>query len=340
MAVAKTSPPCLRGIRTVQTDDCASYVAEVQWQADVFAERRVEAAEWSKPSFKAIRRLEVIRQEVLMHPTGEKDGFTREAIKKSKEKKAQMEVEEKSKKPNTEPIPSKTKPKETKSSPTSSDEEAEKEKKKGEFVIVVRKSQSSGAQQSKKSKSEPALTDRPKRGRKLRTELDEELESDKVEERSIPKDLYNILDARRLNASRVHKEMNEHELINISACISQEEVDRLVEQANNKEFIRKKGVNKIMIGRVEEVIKEIEEMWKRFLKNNQGETQTKADPEVWANITLDAKDSQNPQADKGNPKMVEGKVEEAKETPKDVTAPSGDTSAKVEGKEESEKDKV
>lgn len=62
-----------------------------------------------------------------------------------------------------------------------SDEEEEKAKKKGEFVRVVRKSQSSGAQQSKKIKSEPSLTGRPKIGRKLRTNLDEDLEFGKVE---------------------------------------------------------------------------------------------------------------------------------------------------------------
>lgn len=53
---------------------------------------------------------------------------------------------------------------------------------------------------------------------------------------SIPKDLYNILDARRLTSSRLDKEMKERELINISAFISQEEVDRLMELANKKEF--------------------------------------------------------------------------------------------------------
>lgn len=66
-------------------------------------------------------------------------------------------------------------------SQTKLDEEAEKEKKKGEFVRVFRKPQSSGAQPSKKTKSEPSLTSRPKRGKRLRTELDEDLESGKWE---------------------------------------------------------------------------------------------------------------------------------------------------------------
>lgn len=142
----------------------------------------------------------------------EQMGFTKEAIKKAKEK-AKME----SKKPKIEPVPSQSKPKETKSSPTlvkssttqrssekgvlkkkqkkkityvaislvaseiESDEEAKKKKKKGEFIRVIRKPQSSGAQPSKKTQSEPLLTARPKRGRRLRKKFDKGLESRKVE---------------------------------------------------------------------------------------------------------------------------------------------------------------
>lgn len=194
---------------------------------------------------------------------------------------------------------------------------------------MIRKSQSSGAPSSKKTQSEPSLAGRPKRGRRVRTEFDKDLESGKVEgkytfippsttkeltdeivkdgnlknisvyynnfdenekreveevvvlhlhnfskslielERSIPKDLYNILDARRLTASRLVKEMKKRELINISACISQEEVANLIELANQEEFRRKNRVNRLTIGKVEEVRKEIKEIWKRFLKDNQ-----------------------------------------------------------------------
>ncbi|XP_057868374.1 uncharacterized protein LOC131075547 [Cryptomeria japonica] len=109
----------------------------------------------------------------MVEAVAEKMGFTRESIKKAKEKKAQMEAEMESKNPKTKSVPSKENLKETKSSPapmkpsphsttqrsfekgvlkkkekpkityvaishvaseTESDEEAEKEKKKGEFV--------------------------------------------------------------------------------------------------------------------------------------------------------------------------------------------------------------
>lgn len=123
-----------------------------------------------------------------------------------------MEAKEETKNPKAKSTPAKAKPKETKSTPIlvapsiekssskkgilkqkekpkrtyfvvslvpseiESDEEADKAKKKGEFVRVVRKPQSGGAQQSKKAKSEPTLTKRPKRGRKIRTQLDKYLE--------------------------------------------------------------------------------------------------------------------------------------------------------------------
>lgn len=75
-------------------------------------------------------------------------------------------------------------------------------------------------------------------------------------EQSIPKALYNILDGRRLTGSKLDKEMKERELIKIIACISQEEVDKLMELTNRKEFRSKNKVNRLMVGRVEEVRKE------------------------------------------------------------------------------------
>lgn len=97
-----------------------------------------------------------------------------------------------------------------------------------------------------------------------------------------------------------------------------------------------------MVGKVEEVRKETKEIWKMFLKNNQLQVNPNYDddsqkedtshPEDQANATLDAKDSENPLVD--HPKILEGKVEEAKATPKDDTAPSGNTGAHVEEKEE------
>lgn len=68
---------------------------------------------------------------------------------------------------------------------------------------------------------------------------------------SIPKDLYNILDARRLIANKIDKEMKEHESINVHTYISQEEAHRLIEQANKKESRSINRVNMLMIDKVE-----------------------------------------------------------------------------------------
>lgn len=136
-------------------------------------------------------------------------GFTREAVKEAREKHAQMEAKEESKKHKAELVPSKAKPKETKSAPTlvkhstiqsssnkgvlnknektkrtyvvvslvASDTETNEEVVKEKNIKVERKTQSVGAQHSKKDKSKSTLTERAKRGRELRTELDEDLES-------------------------------------------------------------------------------------------------------------------------------------------------------------------
>lgn len=118
-----------------------------------------------------------------------------------------------------------------------------------------------------------------------------------------------------------------------------------------------------MVARVEEVRKETEEIWKKFLKINRlpinddeaqkedtshlevqvgaqkDEIQTEANPEV-----QDIVDSQNPLTD--HLEIMESKVEEAKATPKVDIAPSGDISAQIKEQEkdvdkvEMEKDKV
>lgn len=63
-------------------------------------------------------------------------------------------------------------------------------------------------------------------------------------EKSIPKDLYNLIDARRLTPSRNDKEMKERELINVCTCITHDEVKRLIEEANKKEFRSRNRVNR------------------------------------------------------------------------------------------------
>lgn len=87
-------------------------------------------------------------------------------------------------------------------------------------------------------------------------------------EKSIPKDLYNLIDARRIIASRTNKEMKEIELINVCTCITQDKVKRLIEEANKKEFRSKNMVNKLMIGKVEEVRKETKDIWRKIIVND------------------------------------------------------------------------
>ncbi|XP_059077213.1 uncharacterized protein LOC131876304 [Cryptomeria japonica] len=324
-----------------------------------------------------------------------------------------MEAKEESKKPKVEPVPSQSKAKVTKSSSslmkpssgqssyrkgvlkqkdkskrtyvatslvafeTESDEEEKQAKKKGEFVRVVRKPQSGGALQSKKAKFEPTPTRRCKRGRKLITKLDKDLESGHVQayyenllevdqrkvegaivlhlrnfskslielEHSIPKDLYNILDARRLIPNKIDKEMKERELINVCTCIFQEEAHKLIKEENKKEFRSRNRVNRLMIGSVEEVRKETKEIWRRIIKNNplysdavqtshskvragvpnaqKDKTRTEIRLIDQSNVTLDVKISENP--------LVEGSIEEVPEVPKDDTAPSGDIGAQEKG---------
>lgn len=82
-------------------------------------------------------------------------------------------------------------------------------------------------------------------------------------EKSIPKELYNIIDERRLIANNTDKEMKERELVNICTYITPDEVKILIEEANKKEFKRKNRVNRMMIGKVEEVRKEIEDIWRK-----------------------------------------------------------------------------
>lgn len=70
--------------------------------------------------------------------------------------------------------------------------------------------------------------------------------------------MYSIIDARRMNASKKDREMKETELVNRCTCITHDEVNRLIEEANKNKFKSKNRINKLMIGNVDEVRKEIE----------------------------------------------------------------------------------
>lgn len=56
-------------------------------------------------------------------------------------------------------------------------------------------------------------------------------------------------------------------LVNLSSVISKIEVDRLLKIAKER-FKSKKRVNKIMLGKIDEVTKEIEAILRQFLKEN------------------------------------------------------------------------
>lgn len=108
--------------------------------------------------------------------------------------------------------------------------------------------------------------------------------------------------------------------------------------ANRKEFRSKNKVNKLMVGRVEEVRKETKDVWKRFLKNNrvpinddESQKDDTSHPIVQTHSALETVDSQNPLVD--HPKTMEMKGEVAQETPKVDTTPSGDTDAQGKDKE-------
>lgn len=82
-------------------------------------------------------------------------------------------------------------------------------------------------------------------------------------EKSISKDFYSLIDARRMNASKIDIKMKDRELVNRCKYITHSEVNKLIEEANKKEFKSKNKINRLMIGNLEEVRKEIEEIWKK-----------------------------------------------------------------------------
>lgn len=62
--------------------------------------------------------------------------------------------------------------------------------------------------------------------------------------------------------------MKERELINVCTCITQDEVHRLIEEDKKNEFRSQNRVNRLMVGRVEEVRKETKNIWKKIIMSN------------------------------------------------------------------------
>lgn len=78
----------------------------------------------------------------------------------------------------------------------------------------------------------------------------------------IPKILYDILDARRHTTSLYDERIKEYVLVNIFSVISKTVVVRLLNLANEI-FQSKKRVNKLMLGKIDEVTKETETIFDR-----------------------------------------------------------------------------
>ncbi|XP_057839638.2 uncharacterized protein LOC131049594 [Cryptomeria japonica] len=79
-----------------------------------------------------------------------------------------------------------------------------------------------------------------------------------------PKSLYDILDVRRHTTSEEDEKINEYVLMNLSFFISQDEVIRLLNLAKDI-FQSKKRVNKLILGKIDEVTKESETILRHFL---------------------------------------------------------------------------
>lgn len=86
----------------------------------------------------------------------------------------------------------------------------------------------------------------------------------------ILKGLYEILDARRQKTSLEDDGMKEYVLVNLCLVISKSEIDKLLKISKSR-FRSKTRVNKIMFRKKYEVTKEIEEILKQILMENQYE---------------------------------------------------------------------
>lgn len=87
-------------------------------------------------------------------------------------------------------------------------------------------------------------------------------------EKDHSKNLYNLIDARRMTTSKIDREMKERELVNVYTCITHDEVKRLIEEAKKKEFRSKNRIKKLMIENVEEVRKETKDIWKKIIQDD------------------------------------------------------------------------
>ncbi|XP_057864250.1 uncharacterized protein LOC131072193 [Cryptomeria japonica] len=253
-------------------------------------------------------------------------------------------------------------------SKTESDADIPNASKKGEFARVIRKPQCSAEkkeQKEKKAKSDLVSTSKPKRGKKIKYDLDEAIESGKMkttqtEYHIIPplstqelideiiKDgnlknifvYYKNMDDKRKSASQMHREIKESQLVNQCTSITIEEIDRLILLANKKEFGSTHGVNSLMVGRVEEIRRETSAIWNKFLtKNRLVETVSRDEATQSKNSLVNDVNKEEDTQDVAEQQILDSvEVKPVKENDKSVEeedgAPSGDTGAQEAPKED------
>lgn len=99
------------------------------------------------------------------------------------------------------------------------------------------------------------------------------------------------MDARRQTYSKEDERLKEYVLVNLCSVITTKEIDRLLKLTKN-EFKRKHRVNKIMLGKIDEVVKETEKILTKVLLDNQYEVNMAKgyleEPNMTSQINLEA----------------------------------------------------
>lgn len=86
----------------------------------------------------------------------------------------------------------------------------------------------------------------------------------------VPKSLYDFLEFRRDSAKVEEERLREYVLVQVCHVIAVKEIDRIIKEAKT-EFRNKTKVNKIMIDKLDEVMKDTETILTKFLLKNQYE---------------------------------------------------------------------
>lgn len=79
-----------------------------------------------------------------------------------------------------------------------------------------------------------------------------------------------MLDARRLSAMQEDKHIKMQEILAICVAITLDETKKTIEAADRKVFNSKHRITSLMLGRMNEIIKETQKTWIKFLGENRG----------------------------------------------------------------------